>query len=491
MKELLISLQPDEGPALYEQIYQTLRNEIEGGRIPCGERLPSTRLMAKNLSVSRSTVELAYDQLTSEGYIEPKAGSGFFVCDLSNLYTLPAPRETKEREPETDGQAKTLPFDFSPYDIDAEHFPFQIWKKINKEVLVDEELLSSGDSLGDIRFRRILCDYLYHARNVDCTPEQMIIGAGNEYLLLILMQLFGNLGKVAMERPTYMKAYQVLDQTGVELVTVAMDEDGICVEDLERTGANLVYVMPSHQFPLGTVMPLRRRQELLAWAGKGEDRYIIEDDHDSEFRYIGKPIPALQSRDADGRVIYLGTFSKSIAPSLRMSYMVLPPKLAKRYQEKLGFYSSTVAATQQRLVCRFMEEGHFERHLNRMRGVYKAKRDFLLHLLKGKKWIHTILGDNAGLHLVIELNTALTEQELLEKAEKKGIRLYGTNDYFTEGDSCFSRVTILLGYGGLSMDVLEEGIGRLDRLLSQYISNADVHSMASVAGVGKELRKKA
>ena len=155
-----------------------------------------------------------------------------------------------------------------------------------------------------------------------------------------------------------------------------------------------------------------------------------------------------------------------------MSYMVLPPKLAKRYQEKLGFYSSTVAATQQRLVCRFMEEGHFERHLNRMRGVYKAKRDFLLHLLKGKKWIHTILGDNAGLHLVIELNTALTEQELLEKAEKKGIRLYGTNDYFTEGDSCFSHVTILLGYGGLALDAMEEGIRRLDLLLTEPDANA-------------------
>ena len=180
----------------------------------------------------------------------------------------------------------------------------------------------------------------------------------------------------------------------------------------------------------------------------------------------------MQSRDADGRVIYLGTFSKSISPSLRMSYMVLPPKLAKRYQEKLGFYSSTVAATQQRLVCRFMEEGHFERHLNRMRGVYKAKRDFLLHLLKGKKWIHTILGDNAGLHLVIELNTALTEQELLEKAEKKGIRLYGTNDYFTEGDSCFSHVTILLGYGGLALDAMEEGIRRLDLLLTEPDANA-------------------
>lgn len=472
MKELLISLQPDEGPALYEQIYQTLRNEIEGGRIPCGERLPSTRLMAKNLSVSRSTVELAYDQLVSEGYIEPKAGSGFFVCDLSNLYTLPAARETKERETETNSLKQTFPYDFSPYDIDVEHFPFQIWKKINKEVLVDEELLVSGVSRGDLRFRCTLCDYLYHARNVDCTPQQVIIGAGNEYLLLILMQLLGNLGKAAMERPTYRKAYQVLEQTGVKLVTVPMDEDGICVEELERTGANLVYVMPSHQFPLGTVMPLRRRQELLAWAGKAVDRYIIEDDHDSEFRYIGKPIPALQSRDVDGRVIYLGTFSKSISPSLRMSYMVLPPELAKRYQEKLGFYSSTVAATQQRMVCRFMEEGHFERHLNRMRGVYKNKRDFLLHLLKGKQWINNIRGDNAGLHLVIELNTVLSEQELLEKAEKEGIRLYGTNDYFTEGDSCFSHVTILLGYGGLSLDALEEGIRRLDLLLTESDENA-------------------
>lgn len=477
MKELLISLQQDSGRTLYEQIYQTIRNEIEEGRIPCGERLPSTRLLAKNLSVSRSTVDLAYDQLACEGYIEAKAGSGFFVCDLSNLYRMKQHHlgELSEDEPSAEREPVKYAYDFSPYEIDAERFPFQIWKKIYKDVMMDETLVSTGESMGDLQLRREICAYLYHARNVHCTPRQILVGAGNEYLLLILMQLFQNQGIVAMERPTYRKAYQVLQQTGVQLLTVEMDEDGLRVDRLKETPANLVYVMPSHQFPLGTVMPLRRRQELLIWANESDDRYIIEDDHDSEFRYLGKPIPALQSQDIGGRVIYLGTFSKSIAPTLRMSYMVLPLELVDRYHELLGFYSSTVALTQQRMVCEFMRGGHFERHLNRMRTIYRGKRDFFMQQLKGKPWIHKIHGDNAGLHLLVELNTSLTEEEVISKAGAAGIRLYGTREYFLDGESSFSHAAILLGYGGLTEQKLREGI----RILEECLTDSVIESIKS------------
>ena len=248
-----------------------------------------------------------------------------------------------------------------------------------------EKLFVAGPAEGDPQLRAMLASYLYRARGIRCMPEQILIGAGNEYLLLLLVQLLEK-PCVAMESPTYVQAYEVLRHAGVRVYPVPMDGEGACVPLSGDCPADVVYVMPSHQFPTGTVMPLKRRQAFLDWAIR-EGRYIIEDDHDSEFRYVGKPIPSLQSRDMGERVIYLGTFSKSISPALRMSYMVLPRHLSRRFKEQFSFYASTVSVQQQRLVCRFMETGDFERHLNRMRRVYKAKHDFLLRELKARPWV--------------------------------------------------------------------------------------------------------
>ena len=209
--------------------------------------------------------------------------------------------------------------------------------------------------------KETICDYLYHARNVRCTPEQIIIGAGNEYLQLMLIQMLGTSHGVAMESPTYLRAYRTFKNAGLSVREVALDDAGMRVDLLRKTDASIAYVMPSHQFPLGIVMPMKRRLELLNWAVEEPERYIIEDDYDSEFRYKGKPIPALQGIDRSGRVIYLGTFSKSIASSIRVSYMVLPEHLLERYQECCGFYACTVPNLMQQAICQFMQEGYFEK----------------------------------------------------------------------------------------------------------------------------------
>ncbi len=474
MRELMIALQTERDAVtgqkipIYEQIYLAIRHDIEDGRIPCGEKLPSTRMLSANLNVSRFTVELAYEQLVSEGYVQARAGSGFFVCDLSDVFSGLMQTAAEQQTEHAAQEPVTAPvrIDFSPFAVDARHFPYDRWKRCCREVLEQPEgLLCASEAGGDRRLREAVATYLYRARGVSCEPEQIVVGAGSEYLLLLCMQLLGAGRAVVMEDPTYMQAYEVLVHAGCPVYAGETDAYGLQRDTLERTSAEVIYIMPSHQFPMGTVMPLGRRQELLDWAAGASGRYILEDDHDSEFRYVGRPIPSLQSRDTADCVIYFGTFSKSISPALRMSYMVLPKHLCRRFHESYGFYSSTVSTQQQLSVCRFMENGDFERHLNRMRRIYKAKHDFLLHELKQRPWVAHIGGENAGLHLLVTVQTEQTEQELLQAAAEQQVRLYGMSAYRILQEQKDTLPVLLLGFGGLSQEELAEGLDILERII--------------------------
>lgn len=217
---------------------------------------------------------------------------------------------------------------------------------------------------------------------MNCRPEQIVVGAGNDYLLLLLEKLLGRQVRIAMENPTYLRSWRIFKSFSYHVVTVDADENGMKVGQLEKENVSTVYCMPSHQFPSGTVMPIGRRLELLKWADGAPDRYIIEDDYDSEFRYHGKPIPALQATDEHGRVIYIGSFSKAIAPAIRVSFMVLPEVLLEKYRRELFFYSCTVSRIDQSILNEFIRDGYFERHLNRMRKIYRAKHELLLEELR-------------------------------------------------------------------------------------------------------------
>lgn len=461
MKEFAINLSSENKKPLYEQIYDAIRDAILEGRIPQGEKLPSTRFEAEFLSCSRSTVELAYDQLLSEGYIESQPYRGYFACDVRDLYHL-TDLIQKEELPERKKDVGEQPYrvDFSPNGIELSQFPFNAMGRIMKNLLLDEgaTVLRSSSSLGDEELRRAICDYLFRSRNVNCVPEQIVIGAGNEYLQILLSQVLGMDHVVAMESPTYLRAYQTFKNIGYPVEEIELDFDGMRVDRLSQTEADITYVMPSHQFPLGTVMPMKRRLELLNWAVRKEGRYIIEDDYDSEFRYKGKPIPALQGMDRSGRVIYMGTFSRSIAPSIRVSYLVLPLHLLEEYQSHCGFYACTVPNVMQQMIYHFMKEGHFEKNLNRMRGAYKAKHDFILGELRKCHWVTRILGENSGLHLVVELKSEYSEQEIIERCKTCGVRVYGLSEYFISRKPTFQKPVFLLGYGSLSEGQIVEGL---------------------------------
>ncbi len=442
---------------LYEQLYQSLATEMRSGTIPAGTRMPGKRRLAAELSVSVNTVDAAYQILAAEGYLESRERSGFYVQEYLALSTQPETVRSavSERMPEPEKKVGTVRFDLSTQGIDPALFPFRTWARLQKELLYSSpELLTHGDAQGDWELRRALAEYLEEYRGVQCGAHQIVVGAGLEYLLGLLAPLLP--GMTAVENPGYPRAKQVLENNGVECCCLPVDEDGLSVEALSRSGAAVCYITPSHQFPTGVTMPAGRRAELLHWASrKPGQRYIIEDDYDSEFRFDTRPLPSLQGMaGADGPVVYLSTCSRSLAPSIRIAYMVLPEHLIPTWQKTYRFYSSTVSRFEQQTLARFITEGYFTRHLARERVAYKARRDALTAALRTtfRPEELTLEGLHTGLHLLAKLNAPPSDEALRAAAEEQGVRLSLLSDYDLTGGGTECPGTLVLGYGSLEDD---------------------------------------
>ena len=464
MRELPLSLQLDGDEPLYIQIYRGIRDEIMNGAILTGEKLPSARNLAASLQVSRTTVDEAYSQLVSEGYVESQEKKGYFVCGLDGIYDVSSRSGNKVTYiTESKAIPKEWLFDFSPMATDMSEFPYATWKKIMRGIMVDDRnsMFMMGSSQGDLELRNTLCRYLHGSRGVRCRPEQLIIGAGNDYLLFLLSRIIGQDRNIAMENPSYIRACRMFRSIGCKVTPVDIDQNGIITQKLRDSLADTVYLMPAHQFPMGFVMPASRRAELLKWASEDDSRYIIEDDYDSEFRYKGRPVPSLQGTDRFGSVIYIGTFSKSIAPAIRISYMVLPESLMERYKERCGFYSSTVSRIDQAILNEFISAGYFERYLNKMRKKYKMKHDEMQRGLRAFTNEFSVSGENAGLHMILTDRTGRSEEELVESARAKGIRVYGNKDNYISGQPKDDIARILLGYAPLSLTDIDKGLKSL------------------------------
>lgn len=454
---------------LYEQIYIFIKDEIKSNVLYYNSKLPSTRTLANHLQVSRNTIDMAYNQLLSEGYINSIPKKGYYVCQINptKIFTLKQNNSSHlERAPQ-----QLYKYDFSPFSIDLGSFPYNTWRKLSNNTLNNNSLFLLGSNQGDESLRRAIMEYIHQSRGVNCNIDQIIIGAGADYLLQLLSQLIEKNSIIAMENPTYKKACHIF--TGLNFTTrpISLDESGLNIIELENSDANLAYVTPSHQFPLGIVMPIKRRLELLDWANKKSNSYIIEDDHDSEFRYKGKPIPALQGMDNNGKVVYMGTFSRAIAPGIRIGYMVLPQNLLTKYQKDLHHYSSTVSRIDQAILTSFIKDGYFERHLNKMRKIYKNKHDFLINSLKIFENKIEILGENAGLHLIIKININISENELVKLASNHGIKLYGLTEHYISLDKNQNTkdTMILLGYANLSEQEIMEGVLLLYNIIKSKI----------------------
>ena len=460
---LMIELEDNEKEPLYEQIYEQIKHQIQMGDLPQKTKLPSARKLAAHLDVSRNTVDFAYGQLAAEGYIESRPRSGFYVCQVEELAALDIHVETEEVR---GGEKKAqMPYDFSPSGTDMEYFPYHVWRKLLKEIMINDnsELFQKGDPQGDYELRRSIMYYLRQSRGVHVHASQIVIGAGMENLLFLLRQTFGKKCVVGLENPVYTNACGILRELGFGIRPVAMDHNGLNVDDLRKIDADLAYVTPAHQYPTGVIMPAGRRGQLLRWAREKEERYIIEDDYDSEFRYHGKPIPALQGLDSSEKVIYMGTFSRAIAPAIRVGYIVLPPKLLDLYHKNVTAFSCSVSRIDQKVLTLFLSEGHFERHLNRMRNLYKEKHDLLLECIRKNIPGASVSGEGAGVHLIVNFHIR-EKEEFEQKLRQQGVVIYPLSFYYIEGTP--REEQYILGFTRMKKEDMIEGTRRIGNILS-------------------------
>ena len=456
-------LNANDSVPLYKQLYNQLRERILSGQLTADTRLPSVRVLAHELAISRNTVDGAYQELFAEGYIYSKRNSGYYVSanchDPAPFPPNLAPYKQQAQLQHPSGYA----YDFHPARLAPESFPASHWRKCFSTVLLENPQVMSAysDPQGELGLRCSIQHYLETSRGVLCQPEQIVICAGLQQSLDIVAHLLkGTHPSIAIENPGYHLPRAVFRNHSYDIVPIPVGHNGMDVAILKASNSAIAYVTPSHQLPLGCVMPVAQRLNLIEWA-EAAGNYILEDDYDSELRYLGKPLPSLQGLRPGGNIIYLGTFSKVLSPALRLSYLVLPKSLLAEYRTRFKDYFSTVPLLDQLTLTKFISMGHWDRHIRRMRTIYKRKHDALVSCIE-----HTfgsraeILGKGAGLHIVVQFpESVMSETELLDRASKQGIRLFPFSETLAAGET--GPLRIMLGFGGITLAEIEKSVALL------------------------------
>lgn len=466
--EITPFLQRELPEPLYSQLYHWIKKEIEEDRLLPGMKMPSIRQLTAHLEVSRNTVESAYQQLQSEGYLESVPKSGIWVAEIEKPLLHPIELVhpiLPECKPSSEVRV-----DFEYGNVDLDKFPLKQWKKCLSDAVGQENnwLFEYSEKQGEFALKREISNYLLQSRGVRSTPEQILITAGTQTSMALICRLLELREKtVAMEEPGYIGVRSVIEDEGCYIDPVPLEKDGLSVEHIEKSRAKAVYVTPSHQFPFGMILSISKRMRLLKWAYQ-TGGYIIEDDYDDEFRYQGQPIPSLKSLDEEEKVIYLGTFSKSFLPSVRLSYIIFPPSLMDQYSRRFKVYNQSVSPIIQRAMALFLQSGEFERHIRRMRKMYQRKHQTLLKSIEQHMGAKVkIVGEKSGLHILLQLK-GISTIELIEKGLQKGVKVYSPISFWQnptpEGNSY-----IMLGFGGLSIEEIETGVRLLASCLPERV----------------------
>ncbi len=456
---LTYDLEARGGLSLYEYLYRRLRDDILSGALAAGERLPSKRALAEHLRVSVITVEGAYQQLVAEGYADARPRLGFYVARVDRRLPAAEPGEPVPAE----APPRSWRLDLKSGQADPSFFPSALWARLTRQVLSEGSHLAPVPHQGLPALREAIARDLRDFKGMAVSPEQIVVGAGAEYLYLLLAQLLGREETVfALEDPGYPKIRQVYGKWGAVCRPIPLDGQGMALEPLYASGATAAHLSPAHHYPTGIVTPIARRQALLRWAEE-TDGVIIEDDYDSEFRFAGRPIPTLQSIDARGRVIYMNTFSQTISPSMRVGFMVLPPRLLERCRRELGFYASTVPALEQQVLARFLSSGGYEQHLSRARKKYRLLREAVLERFRLLPFAASLTDRGAGLHFLLRLDTEEGDEALRRRAEGLGVRLGFLSEYAAVPDPAYAH-TLVVNYAGLDAERLNEAASLLSEV---------------------------
>lgn len=478
MKNSTVSIPFSKSP-VYLTVYEAIKQDIVGGRLYANERLPSIREQARQLCVSTTPVETAYQQLMAEGFIESRPRQGYYVATLPDSYsrfTMSASKTESGLSEKDCSTAETYAYDFHLAKNDFASFPVSHWKRLLMQTLREEynELLFYGDPQGEAGLREELAAYLYRIRGVVCRKEQIVIGAEQHLLLHYLAILLKGISPaVAVEDPCYPLIARTFQAEGFAVLTATEADKGIDISRLLQSSVRIVAVAPSHQFPGGRVMPINERMELLKWA-KEQEGYIIEDDYGGELRYVGQPVPALQGLAPDANVIYVGGFSQILAPDICIHYLVLPESLLAPYQQlrrRLLFEQSS-SRVYQRTLEKLMKQGYFEKHVRKMRSLYRRKNQELAEALQIQ--FHDcgdVLNPHAGFHLILSLRATASEQEMIQAAKSGGIRVASASAFYADQAACErrKRKRFLIGFGGIAGQRIEEGAAQLRQIWEPYL----------------------
>lgn len=454
---------------LYHQLYERLKEIILEGQLKANEKLPSKRTLAEQLDISLNSVTNAYEQLLAEGYIYTIERKGYFVetitkfIENNNLSHNNLPSDLKETFTEKNGWLS-----LSHMTSDISTFPFKKWLKCEQTAIesYQNNLSDMMHPQGPYILRKTICQMIGFTRGVVCEPEQIVISAGTQLLVqqLMMMQTYGTV--FAMENPGYARVHNLVRKMKFEVLPISLDEQGINMAEIQASRANFVYVTPSHQFPTGRIMPISRRIELLNWAAQGDDRFIIEDDYDSEFKYETGSIPSLQSLDRNHRVIYMGTFSKTMLPGLRISYMVLPPELLREYRRVHADSMQSGNSTMLYSLHYFIKSGEYAKHVKMMNHKYESKRKILIKELTNRFQDRIRIADiPAGLHFLAHFQTDKSYQEIEERVAKQKLEIYTLRRFMLKKDVDESnQKDLVIGFANLKEENIAEAVERLYRV---------------------------
>lgn len=462
----MIYLDREHHEPLYEQIYRQYKEDILSGRIPGGTRLPATRQLALDLVVGRNTVENAYAQLLVEGYVSSRVGSGYTVNDLSLPTGGPARSVRRGSEPEAKSEGAEPRYDFRVIRMDGGAFPAADFKKYLIESL---KTMNGGETFnypprqGDKKTREVIAAHLYATRGITCSPENIVITCGHQYSLDVICTILGTKPvRVAMEDPGYAGAHALFELRGAKMTPIPVERDGVDMEKVRASDANLLYLTPSHQYPTGAVLSIQKRLKAVEWAAKAGG-YIIENDYDSDLRYNTRPIPSLYAMDKSDRVIYIGTLSRPISLELGIAYLVLPDALMKTYRTLYSLHYNSVPPLVQYAVAAYVESGDCAHHLDRFRVRCRKKHELMLAetaRVFGDRV--TVSAAGAGLYLLFTVHSTYDSDALIRLASEHGVRVYSLKKSWLESARA-PKNQVLLGYGGIRQEDISPALALLEK----------------------------
>lgn len=449
----------------YEYLYRCLRRDIRSGALRTGVRLASKRDLAERLGVSVSTVERAYDLLASEGYVMARPGSGFYVSEVA---ARELPEEEAPEEAAEEGARRV--FDANANRNGIRLFPANTWVRCMRRILSaqDSEMYETVPLNGLYELRKAIAEYLFESRGIAVDPACVVVGAGTEYLYSRLIHVLAGRPRLATGDIYPKKLVQIARNSGATWEFVTADMHGMRTEELASTTAQAVHVSPANLFPTGAVLPMERREELLRWVEAEPRRLVIEDDYDSELRYSQRSLPTLFGMCQSERVIYLNTFSKTLVPSIRISYMVLPHRLMEVYRDQAGFYSCTASSLEQATLAEFISEGHFRRHINHLRRYYRRQRDAFVEAIGSSRLslVGHLMPSEVGTHLLLSVDTRMSDRQIVEAAAERSLRLDMLSDH------CASQDVLHAGYVVLNTASVEEArVGELVAILEDVFAD--------------------